>query len=130
EIDHMLQRKIMSVRSVPASPTNVITHAVFWNALQGVVQCLDAYCGKLAVFLDTRSRHDHIVGVRNSRIIDLENEAGITNRPVFVFNSLGKSENVFVFGGIVFVVEEVLQPARGKDAHEGFFGSYISFGDR
>src|SRR5262245_49896002 len=116
----MLQRKIMRVRAVPTPPTTVIAHAVFRNPLQGVVQRLDAYRSELAVFLDAWSRHDHVVRIRKSGIVDLENETGVNDRFVFMFDRVGKSENVFLFGGIMFVIEEVLEPAGGKHAHEGF----------
>src|SRR5262245_32710128 len=126
----MLQGKIVRVGAVPASPTNVITHAVFGNVLQRVVQCLDAHGSELTIFLDARSRDDHVVSIWKSWIVDLENEAGVYDCLVFVFDSIRQSKNVFLFGGIVFVVEEVLQPAGGKHAHESFFWGYISFRHR
>src|ERR1700692_2145870 len=41
EIDNLPQRDIGRVRSWPASPANVVAHAIFGDALQSMVQDVD-----------------------------------------------------------------------------------------
>ena len=42
DIDDVAQRKVSGVRTMPAAPADVIAHALHWDALECVVQYLDA----------------------------------------------------------------------------------------
>ena len=128
QIDHMFQGQIVCVGAMPTSPTNVVTHAVLGNIFQCVIQSLHPHCRKLAVFFDTRRRHDHVIGVRQSRIVDLKNEATVDDRLIFMLYRVCKSKKILFIGGVVFVVEKVLQPAGSKHTHESFFHLDVGFG--
>ena len=98
QIDHVFQRQVMRVRSVPASPTDVITNAVFGDALQRVIHRLDSHRCELSVLLDARRGHDHVVGIRQCRVVDLKNKTSINDGFVFVLDRVGQSEQVVFIG--------------------------------
>src|SRR5215467_6087677 len=109
----------MCVGAMPTPPTDVKTNTLLGKSLQGMIQRLDSDSRKLSIFLDSGRRHDHIVGVRESRIVDLQNEPCVDNCLVLMFDCVGQSEKILLVCRVVFVVEEVFQPSRGKHAHEG-----------
>ena len=59
------------------------------------------------------------IGIGQRRIVDLQNETGVHDGLVLGPHGVGQRENVFLVGCVVFVQEEVLQPARRQNAHEG-----------
>ena len=89
--------------------------------MQGIIQRFDAHRGEFSVFLHAWKGHYHVVGIRQSGIIDLQNETGVNDRFVFVFNRIRQSEQILFIRPVILVVEEVLQPAGRKDTHKCFF---------
>src|SRR5262245_55797254 len=75
QIDDVFQRQVVSMRTVPAAPTKVVTHLLFRNADERVIDCFDAQLGELAVLFHGRLGLDHVPPVGKARIVDLQHES-------------------------------------------------------
>src|SRR5579872_3456741 len=119
QIHQVLQGQVVSVRTMPAPPADVIAHAVLWEASKSMVHRLYSHLSESPVLLNGRPRHEHVVGVRQRRIVDLKNETGVHNGFVFVLHGVRESKKVLFVGWVILIVEEMLQPAWSQHAHEG-----------
>jgi hypothetical protein len=61
----------------------VVAHALLWDAGQGVIQRVDVPGLHAPVFLQRRSRNHHIPRFAQPWIVDLEDEAGVDDGPIF-----------------------------------------------
>ncbi len=95
-----------------------------------MIQRVDAHLGELAVLGDGGRGHDHVVGVGQRRIVQLQDEARVHDGLVLVLHRVGQREQILLVVRIMFVVEEVLQPARRQHAHERLLGSRSGFRQR
>src|SRR5262245_13660463 len=75
QIDDVFQRQVVSMRTVPAAPTKVVTHLLFRNADERVIDCFGAQLGELAVLFHGRLGLDHVPPVGKARIVDLQHES-------------------------------------------------------
>ena len=126
----MPERQVMRVGAMPATPANVIAYAVFGKAFKGVVQRIDANFGEFPVLFNAWIRHNHVVGVRQGGIVNLQHETGIDDCLVLVLHRIGKSEEVLLIVPVVLVIEEVFQPSWRQGAHESFFDLGVAFSQR
>src|SRR5262249_50104016 len=88
QIDDVFQRQVVGMRTVPAAPTEVVTHLLFRNADERVINCFDAQLGELAVLFDGRLGLDHVPPVGKARIVDLQHESCRNHRAVFFAHAL------------------------------------------
>jgi len=120
QIDDVLERQIVSVRAMPAAPSQVITHSFLGNAGERVIDGIDAPPGELAVGLDRRFGLQHVPPVRQAWVVDLQDEAGGHHRPVLLTQRVRQSEQEFVLGAVVLVEDEMVEPAGREDRDECF----------
>ena len=106
------------MRTLPAAPAEVVAHRIFRNALQGAVQGLDVRGLKAAVLLHARSRDHHVPGLAQSGVVDLEDEAGLDDRPILRLERRRDGKAVFRLAGIVPVLTAA-DHARRNCGHEG-----------
>ena len=119
QVDDVLERQVVGVRAVPGPPAQVIAHAVFRNSLQRMVDGIDAQPGELvAILLDAERRLEHVPPVDQAGIVDLQDEAGVHDRQIFLAQRVGEREDELLVGLVVFVVDEVIEPARRDHAEE------------
>ena len=83
QIDDALERRVGDVRHVPAAETDVVAHALLGNALQRVIQRVDAQLRPLAIVLRALL-HEVVVHVGEHRIVDLQHEPGVDDGPVLL----------------------------------------------
>ena len=95
QVDDVLERDVGLVRAVPASPADVEAHAVFGDALQRMVERLHLERRPLAVAGDVVvEREPPVIDVDDRRIVDLQDEAGVDDGPVFLADRLGERPGV------------------------------------
>ena len=104
--------------AMPAAPTQVIAHALLGNAGERVVDGIDAPPGELAIGRDRGFGLQHVPPVGQARVIDLQDETGRHHRPVFLAQCVGQGEQEFVLGLVVFVEDEVVEPAGRQNRDE------------
>ncbi len=104
QIDDVLERQIMGVWAMPAG--------------ERVVDGVDAPPGELAIGLDRGFWLQHVPPVGQARIVDLQDEAGRHHRAVLLAQRVGQREQEFVIGLVVFVENEVVEPAGRQDWDE------------
>ena len=88
------------------------------NAGERVIDRVDAQLGELAIGLDGRLGLDHVPPVGQAGIVDLQHESGRDHRAVFLAHGLGQREQEFLVGLVVFVEDEVVEPARRQHRDE------------
>src|SRR6266705_1805928 len=98
EIHDVAQAEVMDVRPLPATPTEVVAHALLWDAGQGVIERVDVPGLYASVLLQRGSWKPHVPRFAQPWIVDLKDESGLDNGPVFGFQGLGDREHVFFFG--------------------------------
>ncbi len=95
----------------------MIAHPVLADAAQGVVERLHPDPGVAAVLLQRRLRNEGRPGVRQARIVDLEDQPRIDDGQVFGPHHLREREHEVLVGGVVFVEDEMVDPSR-RDGRE------------
>ena len=63
-------------------------------------------------------RLEHVPPVHQAGIVDLQDEAGVDDREVFLAQRLGEREDELLVGLVVLVVDEVIEPAGREHAEE------------
>ena len=116
------QRNVGRVRAVPAAPADVKADAVRRQPAQRMIERLHAHLLEFLEFLERRLRIDHVPVVRQARIVDLQHDAGIDDRLVFVAHRIGRGEQKLLLG-LVVKVDAAGEAARADRAHEAFFGA-------
>ena len=111
QVDDVLERQIVRVRTVPAAPAQMIALLIFGDAGERVIDGLDAPSRELAIGLNRGFRLQHVPPIRQSGVVDLQDEARRYDRAVFLAQSVGQSEQEFVLGLVVFVEDEMVEPA-------------------
>ena len=86
---------------------------------QCLIERLDANHRELVVLLDRRLRHDGVPVVGDRRIVDLQDDAGIDDRLVFLVQRVGAGEHE-LFVGLVMEIADARRAARPDRAHESF----------
>src|SRR5215470_14047550 len=112
QIDDVFQRQVVSMRTVPAAPTEVVTHLLFRNADERVIDCFGAQLGELAVLFHGRLGLDHVPPVGKARIVDLQHETRRNHRAVFFAHGLSQGEQKLFIGVVVFIENKMVEPAR------------------
>ena len=114
EIDHVGERRVVRVWPVPASEAHVIADALLRDARERVVERLDAQRRPAPVVVDRAADcEDRVVLVQEHRVVDLEQEAGVDDRPVLLVQRIRDREDELLFGRVVLVAQPV--DARGRD---------------
>ena len=107
----MLQLEIVHARRDVDAVAGVEAHAVLRNAAQRVVHRLDPQRDELAAVLD-RGVARAIVVRRHARIVDLEQEAGVDDRLVFLVHRVGERGEILLVGRVVPVLVVELEIGR------------------
>ena len=92
-----------TVRAVPAAPADVIARALKRQTPEGMVQRRDAQLRPVAVFRQCHRRHQPLVHIGQKGVVDLQMEPGIDNRPVFLVQGVGQSEQKALLVVVMFV---------------------------
>ena len=121
QVDEVLELEVVHARRDVDAVAGVEADAVFRNAAQRVVQRLDAQRDELAAVLD-RGVERAVVVRRHARIVDLQQEAGVDDRHVFLAHRVGERREILLVGGVVAVLVVELEVGRRDRGDEGFFG--------
>src|SRR4051794_16581864 len=121
EIDDVLERDVAYMRPRPASPAHMVAHAILPDSFERAVERFDEFGEPAAIFLERTGRNHAVVRGGRTRIVDLQDEAGIDDRPVFRAHRRGDRVEPLLLALVVFILA-VRQHARRRDhRHEGFF---------
>ena len=106
------------MRAVPAAPAEMEADAILRQAAQRVVQRLDLGHGELAVVLGRRLGIDLVEVLGDRRIVDLQHQAGVDDRLVFLAHGVGAGEDELVVALVVLVADAraARRPDRGHEA--------------
>jgi hypothetical protein len=96
----------------------VISDPVVRNSFERVIDGVDAELGELAIVRDADGGLEHVPPVDQPGIIDLQDKSGIDDRPVLFAQRLGQGEDELLVAAVVFVVDEMVEPARSDHAEE------------
>jgi hypothetical protein len=119
QIDDVFERHVGDVRRVKAAPANVIADAFFRQSLDGVIERLDADRRPFAILLELIGREGHVVHVRQERVVDLHDQAGIDDRLVFLAQRFGELEQKLLVVAVVFVLVPRHGACRRHHREEG-----------
>lgn len=75
------QGNVSRMWAVPTAPADVIADTILWNVLKCTIQSLDAQHRVMLVFLNGWMWIKHVPSVREARIVELQDKAGIDNWP-------------------------------------------------
>ena len=106
------------MRRVPASPAGVVAHTVLGDALQRPVRGFDAQGDPRPVCFNTDRRIHHAEAVAQTRIVDLQREAGVDHGTIVILEECRHSVDVFFLGLVILIPERVAQPAGTEDGKE------------
>ena len=118
QVDDVLERQVVGVRPMPAAPAQVVAHLLLGNADKRVVDGIDAQPGKFTIGLDRRFRLQHVPPVGQAGVVDLQYEPCRHHRPIFLAQGVGQSEQELFLGLVVFIEDEVVEPARCEHRDE------------
>ena len=125
EIDDVPQRDVAHMRAGPASPADVVAHAILGDALERVVERFDEFGEPAPILLEGRRRNHAVIGRGRARIVDLQDEAGVDDRPVFGAHRRGDRGEPLLLALVVFILA-VRQHARRRDhRHESLFHLHV-----
>src|SRR5579862_1523796 len=108
------------MRNMPTAEADVVSNSVFGDALQGVIESLNAETGPLAVFFRTLL-DIVIVHVGEHSVVYLHDHAGLVNGAVFLTQGVRNGVDVVFFRGIVFVDAVVGGTGWSDDRKKRFF---------
>ncbi len=123
EIDDVVELEIVGMRAVPASPAEMVAHAVFRDVAQSVVERLDAHLAVGAERLEPHSNADAIPQRGQPRIVDLQDQAGGDDGLVFDPHRLGEGEHILFVALVIAVVPIDLEAPRRRRREEHVLGS-------
>ena len=123
QIDDLLERQVVRMRAVPGAPAEMVAHAILRNAGKRVIERVDADFHTPPIFGDARLRLDHIPCIRQTRIVDLQDEAGIDHRAVLIAQRVRYREHEFFLSRVVFVEDVMIEPACREHADERLLGA-------
>ena len=83
DVGDVRERHVVGVRAVPAAPAQVVPDAVGGQAVQGVVEHLDAVSRVAAVGVQVELGVA-VPGRRDPCVVDLKDEPGVDDRPVLL----------------------------------------------
>ena len=120
DVDDVLQFHVVDARAHVDAVAGVVAHALGRNAAQRVVQELDAG-GRPFAALGEIDLRVHRPVARQLRIVDLQDEAGVDDRPVFLVQRVGQRHPELPVGLVIFVGVPIGEVGRRDRRHEGFF---------
>src|SRR5262245_13083122 len=123
DIDDIAQREIGGVRTMPAAPADVITHAIDRDVVEGMIQNVHPLRGVAAVLLDAWLRIEHVPGAGETGIVKLEDEAGVDDGAILFTHRIGDRFQEFLGGRVVaiLIAAEHLEAAGRDGADERLF---------
>src|SRR5271170_8422735 len=92
DLDDVAHRNVRHVRAVPAAPAQMKTDTLLRQSPDRVVERLDPTCRELSVILDSRLGIDLIPPFGDTRIVELQNDAGVDDRLVFLAHRISAGE--------------------------------------
>ena len=99
----------------------MIAHAILGDALKGVVERFDEFGEPAAIFLESAGRNHAVERGGRARIVDLQDEAGVDDRPVFGTHRRRDCCEPLLLALVVFILAVRQHARRRDDRHEGFF---------
>ena len=117
QIDEVLQLHVVDARADVDAVAGVVADAIGRQAAQRVIEDFDAVRRPFAAGVDIRLRVHHVIRSQE-RVVDLEHEAGIDDRPVFLVQRLGERDEVVLVGLVVLVAVPVGEVRRRHRRHE------------
>ena len=120
EVDDVAQRDVVLVRAVITAPAGVKAHPVWRDVAQAVIERVDAQRGILAIFRHAHFRHE-LPAVGQIGIVDLQQEAGVDDRFVFLVHSVGDGDQIGFIVRIVIVLHPVFDGAGCNGGKKSFF---------
>ena len=118
----------------PSAPADVIARALRRDALERVVEGIDAHLRPGAILRMRHGRHHLFVHVGQEGVVDLHIQAGIDDGLVFLVQAVGERPQQALLVGIVFVLGIWQRACRRDDRKEsardlGFGGGGLAVGD-
>ena len=113
QVDDVAQRDVGEMRAVPAPPAHVIADAILGDAVQRVVERLDAQTRVGAIFLERHRRVHRVPVLGHARIVDLQDEAGVGDRAVLDAQRVGDGEQELFLRPVVAVLIAAEGSRRG-----------------
>ena len=102
----------------------MVADAILRNALQSVVQRLDAQLGPAAIRRETFRLHDH-PHRRQHRVVHLQEQPRIDDGLILLLQRIGDGVDIGLLRWIVLVPGFAHEACRGDDGHEGFFDADV-----
>src|SRR5512145_707116 len=118
EVDDVLQWYIRSVRARPAAPAYVVADATGRDAFSCTVDRLDLALEPASIVGERGRRHHAVVRDRGARVVQLEQEAGVDDRTVFVAHGLGDRFEHLLVARVVLVLAVGNHARRCRDRQE------------
>src|SRR5918996_5661128 len=108
---------------MPATPANVVADSILRDTLQCTVQRLDAQHRVAPVLLEARPWVQHVPRPGQSGVVELQDETGIYDRPIFLTHRAGDrlEEGLSVRVVAVLGAAEHLQAAGSDGGDERLF---------
>ena len=116
-IDHVLRLHVVNARADIDAVAGVVADAVRRQAAECVVESFDAAGGPFAACGDVGLGVHHVIG-GEERVVDLEDEAGIDDRLVFLAQRVGEGDEVILLVLVVLVAVPVGEVGRRDRRHE------------
>src|SRR5690606_31529177 len=105
EVDDVLELDIGRVRAVPGAPADVDANLLLRDALERMVDSVDADLGEVAVVLDRRLGNDLVPVLGDGRIVDLDDEPGVGDRLVLLAQRIGTRVYELFLGLVILVAD-------------------------
>ena len=128
KVDDILKRHVMMMRPRIIAPTHVHPQPLWRDVGRGVIKCCDVKLHRFAKARKVKLAELCVAAHGEIGAIDLQDDARIRNRLIFVAQPFGDSEDIVFVLVVIFVAEEERGDAGGGGAHEGL--SPIMFCER
>ena len=122
DVDDVLELEVVSVRTVPAAPAQVVAHLLLRDAFERVVQRFDADLAALAERLQPHLHADAVPKRRQPGVVHLEDDASVGDGSVLYGERFGEGVEVLLFRGVVVVAAVDLQARGGRRGEEYVLG--------
>ena len=119
-VDDVLQRHVVHARAHVDAVAGVEAHALGRDAAQRVIDRLDAPGRPRPAFRHAQAGTHHVVG-HQARVVDLEHEASVDDRPVLLVERVGQGLLVLLVSPVEAVGQRGEDVGRRDGRHEHLF---------
>src|SRR5262249_34707352 len=118
EVNDVLEGDIGGMWRMPTAPARVVADLLFSDVPEGPVGGFNTQIGVLAELFYCDGRVEHTKLVSQARVITLQDNPRFDNGLVLTLEHRRHGIDVFLFRWIIFVEEEVAEPAWPQDREE------------